>query len=123
MRFDSPVQRNRRRAVDDVELAGRRIRKGARVLAFLGAANRDPSVFTEPDRLDVRRRPTRHLAFGHGIHYCVGAALSRLEAPIVLRALLRRYPDLALAGEVEFLPNIAFRGLRRLEIHLGRSAA
>jgi cytochrome P450 len=123
LRFDSPVQRNRRRAVADVELAGRRIRKGARVLAFLGAANRDPSIFAEPDRLDIRRRPTRHLAFGHGIHYCVGAALSRLEAPIVLTALLQRYPDLALADDVQFLPNIAFRGLRRLEVTFGPGAA
>ena len=111
LRYDSPVQRNRRRAADDVELAGRSIARDDRVLAFLGAANRDPAVFPDPDRLDIEREPGRHLAFGHGIHYCVGAALSRLEAPIALNALLARYPRLALADEtVRWMPNIAFRG-------------
>jgi cytochrome P450 len=117
LRYDSPVQRNRRRAMADLELEGNHIREGDRVLAFLGAANRDPEVFPDPDRLDVSRRPGRHLAFGHGIHYCVGAALSRLEAPIALEALLRRYPRMALVQEpVRWKPNIAFRGLEELRV-------
>jgi cytochrome P450 len=119
LRYDSPVQRNRRRATRDVELAGRRIAPDDRVLAFLGAANRDPAVFADPDRLDIERSPGRHLAFGHGIHYCVGAALSRLEAPIALGALLRRYPRLGLAAaDVRWKPNIAFRGLEALPVRL-----
>lgn len=119
LRYDSPVQRNRRRATRDLELAGRRIVRGDRVLAFLGAANRDPAVFPAPDRLDIERPPGRHLAFGHGIHYCVGAALSRLEAPVALGALLRRYRRLDLAaGPVRWKPNIAFRGLEALRVRL-----
>jgi len=119
LRYDSPVQRNRRRAVSDVELGGRHIRQDDRVLAFLGAANRDPGMFDEPDRLDVRRAAGRHMAFGHGIHYCVGAALSRLEAPIALDALLRRWPRMALADEpIRWKPNIAFRGLEELRVTL-----
>jgi len=119
LRFDSPVQRNRRRAADDVELLGRAITRDDRVLAFLGAANRDPAAFADPDRLDIEREPGRHLAFGHGIHYCVGAALSRLEAPIALNALLARYPRLAVAdGAVRWMPNIAFRGPREVLVTL-----
>lgn len=117
LRFDSPVQRNRRRATTDVELDGKHIRAGDRVLVFLGAANRDPDAFPDPDRLDVSRRPGRHLAFGHGIHYCVGAALSRLEAPIAFEGLFRRLPELALVdGPIRWKHNIAFRGLEELRV-------
>ncbi|CAN5522304.1 cytochrome P450 [soil metagenome] len=123
LRFDSPVQRNRRRAARDVELAGRRIATGDRVLAFLGAANRDPAAFPHPDRLDIERSPGRHLAFGHGIHYCVGAALSRLEAPLALTAVLERFPRVGPApGGTRWKPNIAFRGLEELRVRLDTSA-
>ena len=119
LRFDSPVQRNRRSATRPVELMGERIARGDRVLAFLGAANRDPATFADPDLLDVERAPGRHLAFGHGIHYCVGAALSRLEAPLALTALIERYPRLELAGgAIRWKPNIAFRGLEELRVRL-----
>jgi cytochrome P450 len=119
LRYDSPVQRNRRRATQDTELGDVTVRGGDRVLAFLGAANRDPAVFPEPDRLDIGRPPGRHLAFGHGIHYCVGAALSRLEAPIALTAVLERYPGIALAeAPIRWKPNIAFRGLEELVVTL-----
>jgi cytochrome P450 len=119
LRYDSPVQRNRRRAARDLELHGQSIRLDQRVLAFLGAANRDPAVFPEPDRLDIGRDEIRHMAFGHGIHYCVGAALSRLEAPIAINTLLARFPGIRLADvAIGWRPNIAFRGLQRLMVHL-----
>jgi cytochrome P450 len=117
LRFDSSVQRNRRRAARDVTLDGRRIGAGDRVLAFMGAANRDPTAFPDPDRLDIRREPNRHLSFGHGIHYCVGAALSRLEAPLALGAVLTRYPRLRLAAPVRWKRNIAFRGPEEVRVH------
>ena len=85
-------------------------------MVFLGAANRDPSPFDEPDVLDLERSPNHHLAFGHGIHFCVGAALSRLEAPIALRALLDHYPRLRLDDDyvASWRHNITFRGLDSL---------
>jgi cytochrome P450 len=120
LRYDSPVQRLRRRAREDVELRGRRIRAGDLVMAFNGAANRDPERFPDPDRLDLARGDSGHLSFGHGIHFCVGAALTRIEAPIALNALLRRFPRLRLAGDeqIRWRPNITFRGLEALPLHL-----
>lgn len=120
LRFDSPVQRNRRRATRATELAGRRIRAGDRVLAFIGSANRDEAVFEHPDDLELLRGPSRHLAFGHGSHYCIGAALSRLEAPLALAAVLDRFPGIRLEPSTprEWKPNIAFRGLARLVVRV-----
>ena len=119
LRYDSPVQRNRRRASEDVELHGHVIRADQRVLAFLGAANRDPDVFPDPDRLDLDRKAVGHMAFGHGIHYCVGAALSRLEAPIAISAVLGHFPTLGLAdATIRWRPNMAFRGLEALPVRL-----
>ena len=120
LRYDSPVQRIRRVAVADVEVGGRLVRGGDRVMAFTGSANRDPDRFPEPDRLDLTRGDIGHLAFGYGIHFCVGAALSRIEAPIALNALLRRFPRLRLSDvPVRWKPNITFRGLESLELELG----
>jgi cytochrome P450 len=120
LRYDSPVQRLRRRAREDVELRGKPIRAGDLVMAFNGAANRDPERFAEPDRLDVTRADAGHVAFGYGIHFCVGAALTRLEAPIVINGLLRRFPRLRLASDASFRwkPNITFRGLESLPVQL-----
>lgn len=120
LRFDSPVQRNRRRATRDTTLGDRRIRAGERVLAFIGSANRDEAVFDRPDELDLGRGPSKHLAFGYGIHYCLGAALSRLEAPIALAAILERFPAIRLAPDTPpaWRPNITFRGLRQLVVRL-----
>ena len=118
LRFDGPVQRVRRVAVADTELGGRAIAEGDLVMAFLGAANRDPEVFTDPHHLDVRRDP-KHVTFGHGVHYCVGAGLSRIEAPIALNELIARFPRLRLAGDdVRWKPNITFRGLQGLPLRL-----
>src|SRR6185503_10255764 len=118
LRFDSPVQRNRRRTTRDTELGPRRIRAGDRVLAFIGSANRDETVFDRPDELDLARGPGKHLAFGYGIHYCIGAALSRLEAPLALAAILERFPAIRLAPDVRpvWNPNITFRGLGQLVV-------
>jgi cytochrome P450 len=95
LRYDSPVQLTDRLAVADAELGGHRIRRGQVVWVLLGAANRDPEVFTEPERLDLGRVDNRHIAFGHGPHFCLGAALARVEAEIALPALFERFPGLS----------------------------
>ena len=118
LRYDSPVQRNRRLAMEDMTFGGKQIRRGDSVLVFMGSANRDAAKFADPDRLDIARSPNPQMAFGHGIHFCAGAALTRLEAPIALRALLERFPSVRLADDFgeRWHRNIAFRGLRSLEL-------
>ena len=117
LRYDSPVQRQLRLAKEDFELDGHRIRKGEIVSPFLGAANRDPAQFPNPDRLDITRTDNRHTAFGYGIHFCVGAPLARLEAPIAFSTLLSRLPNLRLAGQApEFKPDVTVRGLKALTV-------
>jgi cytochrome P450 len=98
LRYDGPVERaSHRIAVADMEIAGTSIPKGAWVHVSLGAADRDPAAFEDPDRLDVTRAPKRHVAFGHGPHFCLGAPLARLEGEIAIGGLLDRFPGLALA--------------------------
>src|SRR5262249_35623814 len=112
-----PVQWNGRLALDDVEVAGVGIRRGDVVSIGHGPANRDPAQFSNPDRLNIRRSPNRHLAFGHGIHYCVGAALARLEGPIAIQTVLRRMPDLRLATtEVRWNPGFLLRSVQSLPV-------
>jgi cytochrome P450 len=124
MRWCSPVQITRMRyAAEDVELGGVTIRKGELVEAVLVSANRDPRTYPDPDRLDVTRRPPGrgegHVGFGHGIHYCLGAALARQEGEIGLRALFDRFPDLALAtDELDWLQTPGMRRLGRLPLRL-----
>ena len=99
LRFDSPVQRTARVAMTPTELGGVSMPRGQLVVAILGGANRDPAVFKDPHRFDVARSNARdHLAFSAGVHFCLGAALARLEGEIGLRTLFERYPELALAG-------------------------
>jgi cytochrome P450 len=98
LRYDSPVQGVNRQASADVVLRGQRIGRGEEVVVLLGSANRDPSRFAEPDRLNIRRTDTGHLGFGHGVHYCLGAALARLTAEAALTTLLRWWPELRTEG-------------------------
>ena len=98
LRYDSPIQFLSRYATQDFRLGDKKIRKGQKVWAMLGAANRDPQQFDNPDQLNITRTKNRHLAFGFGIHFCLGAPLARMEGQIALRTLLTRLPDLRLAA-------------------------
>jgi len=118
LRYSPPVQWTGRVATVAMELGGRRIAPRQSVVGILAAANRDPEVFAEPDRLDIGRDPNPHLAFGRGIHFCLGAPLAKLEAQIALPMLLKRFPDLRLAGEPEPRPTWNLRGLARLPVAL-----
>ena len=119
LRYESVVQSTARVATADCELGGKMIRTGDLVIPVLGAANRDPEQFGDPDRLDLGRRDNHHVAFGYGIHFCLGAPLARMEAHIALDALLRRYPDFD--GECdapEWKPRLMLRGLTSLPLSL-----
>jgi cytochrome P450 PksS len=119
-RFCSPVElATERYARDDLELHGVRVRRGEMVLGVIGSANRDPAHFADPDALDLAREPNRHLAFGIGAHYCVGAPLARLETQIAIGTLLRRAPGLRLAVPPDALrwrKHAFLRGLRELPL-------
>jgi hypothetical protein len=117
LRYESPVQHTARIALTDTELAGKKIRKGAKVVAVLAAANRDPNRFTDPDRLDLLRVDNRHLAFGWGAHFCFGAPLTRMEGQIAFNTLLRRLCSLRLDDQkLEWRENAGLRGLTSLEV-------
>lgn len=115
LRFEGPVQCLYFTASAPAEVAGRRIAAGQRVHLVIGAANRDPRRFPEADVLVVDRAPNPHLSFGSGMHYCLGAAISRLEIEVAVATLLRRLPDLAISAQAEYTDNYVFRGVRRLE--------
>jgi cytochrome P450 len=117
LRYDSPVQRTARITSVEVELGGRTLPAGAMVVTAIGAANRDPAQFADPDRLDIGRRDVRHISFGYGIHFCLGAPLARVEGQIALGTLLRRAPRLALAEtDPEWRESSVLRGLKRLRV-------
>jgi cytochrome P450 len=120
LRFDGPVNPGLSRfALEDLEIGGVRIRRGDVVLLATAAADRDPDRFPDPDRLDVGSADPGHLAFGHGIHYCLGAPLARLEGQVAFAALLERLPDLALAtaeDELRWTGGGVLRGLRELPV-------
>jgi Cytochrome P450 len=119
LRYDSPVQVTSRRALTDIEFQRHRIEEGQTVTVFIGAANRDPAQYQDPARLDVTRGDVRHLSFGHGPHYCLGAPLARLEGQVAISALVRRFPHMrTLDGQVVWRDNFALRGLQSLHIEL-----
>ena len=117
LRFDSPVQTDFRRALTDCEVNGFAMRRRENIVVLLGAANRDPDVFDDPDRLDVGRGDRSHLSFGRGIHHCIGAPLARLEGRIVLEMLLERFSQIGLLDErPRFRNSIVLRGLESLPV-------
>ena len=121
LRFESPVQHTARIAPGDMELGGKSIKKGSRVVAVLAAANRDPNRFPDPDRLDLTRTDNRHLAFGWAAHFCFGAPLARMEGQIAFNALLRRLKNPRLLQKtLQWRENAGLRGLEELRIGFDR---
>lgn len=118
LRFDGPVQINQRVAMEDLDLFGQKVRKGDELLLILGAANRDPAAFPDPHRLDVTRDARKHVAFGGGIHHCLGAALARMEGDIAFKALLAAFPSMELAAPPTRRPTFTLRGLETLPVAL-----
>ena len=119
LRWDSPVQCIARTTARPVEVHGRVIPEGEKVLLLFGSAGRDEREYPDPDRFDFHRRIERHLTFGHGIHYCLGAALARLEAQITFEELLARIPDWEVDGDARRLDRIRsymVRGPARLPL-------
>jgi len=117
LRYDGPVQRTARIPSTDVTIGGRTIGKGEMVMPFIAAADRDPAQFPDPDRLDLARADNRHIAFGWGIHFCLGAPLARVEGQIAIGTLARRLPNLALATDkLEYRPSLTLRGLKTLPV-------
>ncbi len=117
LRYESPSQHTARLAPEDLELGGKHIHKRQAVIAVMGAANRDPERFPDPDRLDIRRPDNKHVAFGFGAHFCFGAPLARLEAQVAFATLLRRVKNLRLKpGPVQWRNNLGLRGLNALPL-------
>jgi cytochrome P450 len=117
LRYESPSQHTARLAPDDVELGGKLIRKRQAAIAVMGAANRDPERFPDPDRLDLRRQDNRHVAFAWASHFCFGAPLARIEGQITFETLLRRMPNLKLdPGPITWRTNMGLRGLTALDV-------
>jgi cytochrome P450 len=123
LRFESPVQRTGRVAYADGELDGVPVKRGQFVIAHLGGANRDPGVFPEPQRFDVTRAEAhKHLAFSQGIHFCIGAALARMEGEVALRALVERFPDMKAAGTPVRRRTKLLRGYATVPVALNRAS-
>ncbi|HEY9868847.1 MAG TPA: cytochrome P450 [Candidatus Obscuribacterales bacterium] len=117
LRYESPIQLVRRVAAYDMELGGQKIDKDDMLVVLLGACNRDPEVFPNPDKLDIRRSPNKHIAFSEGIHFCLGASLARLEGQIAISTLFKELPDIRLATEkLEFKQPFALRGLKEMPV-------
>ncbi|MEV6874820.1 cytochrome P450 [Amycolatopsis sp. NPDC051128] len=116
LRYDSPVQLTGRTALRDTALGALAVPAGSQVIVLIGAANRDPAAGPDPESFDPSRAPGRHLAFGQGIHFCLGAPLARLEGRIAFRELARRRPKLSLAGDPAWNPTTTLRGLSTLPV-------
>jgi cytochrome P450 len=119
IRYDSPLQLFERTATGPVRIGAVTVEPGQKIAALLGAANRDPAVFADPDRLDLARSPNPHLGFGAGIHFCLGAPLARVELQASLATLLADLPDLTLAGDPTRHPTFTHRGLATLPVTVG----
>lgn len=119
LRFDPPVQIDGRYVHSDIEVGGQRIPAGQSVLTLLGAANRDPDLCDDPETFDVGRADTQLLSFGSGIHYCLGAALARLEGQVVLDRLLERWDRWEITAEPAWRPRITLRGVQSLQVAFG----
>jgi cytochrome P450 len=116
LRYDTPVQVTSRFPTEDIEIGGRELKAMQQAIVVLGAANRDPEQFATPDALDITRQKNHHLAFGHGIHHCLGAPLGRLEAQIAIAAVVERFPNLRLANGAARENHMFLRGLRTLPV-------
>jgi unspecific monooxygenase len=123
LRFDSALQLFERTATRDVEVGGVVVREGQKIAALLGAANRDPAVFAAVDTFDPQRDPNPHLAFGAGLHFCLGAPLARMELVESLTLLFQRFPTLELAGQPESRGTFVLRGFRTVPVAGGRAAS
>jgi cytochrome P450 len=119
LRFDGPVQITQRVVLEDMAVSGCPVKAGDEILLILGAANRDPTVFAEPNKLDVTRDARRHVAFGGGIHHCLGAVLARMEGQIAFQTLFDRFARIELAGTPVRRPTLTLRGLESLPVGLG----
>ena len=119
LRYEAPVPVAARAPREKVAIGGKDIGAAEPVVVFLAAANHDPSVFAHPERLDLRRRPNPHLAFGAGAHFCLGAPLARLVCREAILAVLDRFPNLSVAGALEWRPSLVPRGLRALPVRTG----
>ena len=119
LRFDSPVKSIQRLASEDVEMRGKQIKKDERIRWFMSSANRDPNKFENPDTMDIARWPNPHVAFGSGVHHCLGATIARVEGQEVFSALAERYPNLELkTTQMEYQPSITFRSMKNLPVSL-----
>jgi cytochrome P450 len=116
MRYDTPLQLFERWVLDDIEIDGTTIPRGAEIAMLFGSANHDPEVFRDPERLDLTRTENPHISFSAGIHYCIGAPLARIELAASMTALLEKAPTLSLAQEPVRKPNFVIRGLRGLDV-------
>jgi cytochrome P450 len=117
LRFDSPVQLTSRIAIENIQLSGKTILAGEKVSLCLGAANRDPMEFLDPDTLNLARMNNHHLAFGEGIHFCLGATLARAQSQLAINALIQNLPEMnMLPGKLERRENIVLRGLKSLPV-------
>jgi len=117
LRYDAPVKSIQRLASQDIEVRGKVMEKNDRIRWFISSANRDPNVFADPDKFDITRQPNPHVAFGNGVHHCLGATLARVEGQEVFKALAERFPGLQLESEgLDYQPSITFRSLKSLPV-------
>ena len=117
LRYDAPVKSIQRLASQDLEMRDKVMRKDDRIRWFISSANRDPNVFADPEKFDITRQPNPHVAFGNGVHHCLGATLARVEGQEIFKALAERFPDLeATSAELEYQPSVTFRSLKSLPV-------